>query len=175
MYPIGFIKKAHGIKGEIVFVHEEGAPPEVNDLLYVKSSRGDYEPIRIEAIRPNGKAGSGLFFVLFSGISNRSEAETLQDLVLFSPTEPLQRTDQNEEDESALIFGCEGYQLEDEASGISGYITGVMDNPAHPIFEVQLRAQLLLVPAVEAYIAEIDHDAQVVYAQGLDAFFGLED
>ena len=176
MYPIGFIKKAHGIKGEIVFVHEEGAPPEMDGLFYFKSSRGDFEPVRIEAIRPNGKAGSGLFFVLFSGIKSRSEAEALHGLVLYSPTEPVSEPEPDEEEAAfQLLLSCEGYQLEDPENGISGFITGVMENPAHPIFEVQLSSEILLVPVVEAYIAEIDHENETVRAQNLDAFFGSDD
>lgn len=175
MYPIGFIKKAHGIKGEIVFVHEEGAPPEMDGLFYFKSSRGDFEPVRIEAIRPNGKTGSGLFFVLFSGITSRSEAEALHGLVLYSPTEPVSVPEPDEEEAAfQLLLSCEGYQLEDPQNGIIGFISGVMENPAHPIFEVQLSSGILLVPVVEAYITEIDHENDTVLAQNLDAFFGTD-
>ena len=176
MYPIGFIKKAHGIKGEIVLVHEEGAPPEMHGLFFFKSSRGDYEPVRIEAIRPNGRPGSGMFFVLFSGITNRSEAETLQGLVLYSSTEP-EAIAQPDEEEVYMqeLHSCEGYQIEDTANGISGYIIDVMETPAHPVFEIQLPSALLLVPVVDAYISTIDHEEQQVSAQNLDAFFDTEE
>lgn len=142
-------------------------------FFFLKSSRGDFEPVRIDAIRPNGKAGSGLFFVLFSGISSRSQAEELQNLVLYSQTEPEPDPDSpDEDDDFQVLLSCEGYHLEDPENNISGYITAVLENPAHPIFEIQLESELLLVPVVEAYIAEIDHENQLVVAQNLDAFFG---
>ena len=43
-----------------------------------------------------------------------------------------------------------------------------MDNPAHSILEAKIGKGALLIPFVDEYVSEVDHDKRIVRCQNLD-------
>lgn len=171
MYNIGYIKKAHGIKGEVVYIHESDYLPEENELLYIKMHNGDFRPFRIEQIKAAPALSDSSFFVLFSGTASRTDAEGLKGLTVYSETEPV--FDEDPSDDEPTVFDCESFTIKDESQPIEGIITGVEENPAHPLLIALIGQTELMIPAVDAYITGIDYKKGHITAQNLEALLEI--
>jgi ribosomal 30S subunit maturation factor RimM len=156
MFETGFIQKAHGIKGEVVYIHESDHPLSENQLLTIQQRSGDLAMVRISRLRPAGNESS--FFVLFAGIDNRSDAESLKGLRVFSSQPPPETSSEDDEPD---IFSCAGYTITDADSGIQGTVSGITENPAHPIIEAGFGSLRVLIPAAD--------DRKQIQAHNLEA------
>lgn len=169
MYRIGTVSKAHGTRGEVVLITDSGLPPAENEVLFFKNERGDFVPVRALETRTIEKNNKISFFVLFTGITDRSEAESLRGSEVFSETAPP--VDDGYDDG---LPDCEGYQLLDENGNIAGTVAEVIDNPAHPLLRIARSGHPdFLVPAVEEYISMIDHDTETVTGTNLEGLMEL--
>ena len=61
-----------------------------------------------------------------------------------------------ETEEETFLDELIGYEILDSASGKSGTITGYMDIPDNPLFEIETGGKKILIPAREELILEID-------------------
>lgn len=165
MFKIGIITKAHGTKGEVVLTTNSGLEPPPNEVLYIKRL-GEFEPVRIKSLRTIKKGNTVSFFVLFKGIADRTAAEQLKNLELYSETEP----DLGVEDNEPSIFDCEGYRVQDDNGKLFGYVREIMENPAHPIIVVHDDglARQFMIPAVEVFIIEVNHDEETITGINLE-------
>lgn len=76
--------------------------------------------------------------------------------------------------EEALDGGDElvGFEVHDRTLGFIGRVTGLADNPAHPLLQVESedRREAVLIPCVDAFIVSIDEQARRI---DVDAPAGL--
>lgn len=165
----GTIVRVHGMAGMVVF-ESESVIPESGDLFLVEQSGRDLRPYRVEKASPVGKAGRQLFFLKFVDIDSRSAAEAMKGFRVYE--NPGSVYCRNPEAEPAGT-DITDYTVTDAGSGLEGYVTEVIDNPAHPLLQVQLDAALILVPFVDAYITGIDHKNKRITARNLDMFTDL--
>jgi ribosomal 30S subunit maturation factor RimM len=181
MFRTGELTKAHGIRGELVFLSDSGLAPEPDELLYLQLPGGTQLPHRVAGSRPAMAHGEDAFFVLFYGIDSRTKAESLKDAEVFSLNEPpeaeVPETEMLEEGLSAELQDCEDYRILDEAAGLEGRIEALEENPAHPILRARFKAAKaeVLIPAVDAYIIAVNHDDAIVYGRDLPLFIELAD
>lgn len=176
MFLVGEIAKAHGIRGEVVFLSHSGVAPEQDELFYLKTPGGHQLPHRVLRSRPAMAHGEDAFFVLFYGIDSRSKAELLKTAEVFSLAEPPSEPSAYAEDELlARLQPCEGYRITDEAAGLTGRIEAVEENPAHPLLKARFDgiAEPVLIPGVEAFIIGIQHDDALVRGRDLQLFVAL--
>ncbi len=167
MFKIGTVSKSHGTHGDVVIRSETGDTILSAELLYLQTREGDFLPVRVKKIRPAVK--DSMFFVLFTEISSRNEAEEIRNLELFTTDESLipEPEEPDMDDPLHAAFSCTGYKLLDENGEVAGIIDTAIDNPAHPLLVVQHASddpapEQFLVPFVNAYIVEIDDEAQTV-------------
>jgi 16S rRNA processing protein RimM len=165
---IARIGKVHGLDGTVRLHVDEDAETiiEKDVLLHLKTRRGDLIPARIIEFRVEIKRNSRLFFVKFDRIADRSEAEQFQDTPVLADTglrPPKPDTD-----------SIEGFEIVDETGAI-GIVTGLMQNPAHPIIEAEIQSQYgtLLIPWVDEYVVSIDKKQKKVICQNLDQLINL--
>lgn len=165
----GSIVRVHGTAGMVVF-ESESVIPGSGDLFLVQQSGRDLRPYRVEKAAPAGKAGRHLFFLKFVDIDNRSAAEALKGFRVYeNPGAVYSRIPEDEPDSEDLT----DYTVTDTGSGLKGYVSEVIDNPAHPLLQVQLDSALILVPLVDAYITGIDHKNRRITARNLEMFTDL--
>jgi 16S rRNA processing protein RimM len=165
----GTIVRVHGMAGMVVF-ESESVIPESGDLFLVEQSGRDLRPYRVEKASPAGKAGRQLFFLKFVDIDSRSAADALKGFrVLENPGSVYARIPEAGPAGDDLT----DYTVTDAGSGLEGYVSEVIDNPAHPLLQVQLDTALILVPLVDAYITGIDHKKKRITARNLDMFTDL--
>jgi 16S rRNA processing protein RimM len=167
MFRIGIINKAHGTRGEVVVTTESDSEPPQNQIIYLKNRSGDFIPARVQELRTIDKSNKISFFVLFTGIADRSSAESLKGMELYVDQLPDSII---QPDETPDIFSCEGYQVQDSTGACIGWIDEVLDNPAHPIFSVShpVEGYSFLIPVVSEYITDINHDTEMVTGKNLE-------
>lgn len=167
MFRIGVISKAHGTRGEVVVTTESDAEPPQNQIIYLKNRIGDFIPTRIQQLRTIDKSNKISFFVLFTGIADRSKAESLKGMELYVDELPDSFM---QPDDIPDVFDCEGYELLDSTGAGMGWIDEVLDNPAHPLFKVShpVEGYSFFIPVVSEYITDINHKTQTVKGKNLD-------
>ncbi len=168
MVDTGIIKKAHGVKGEVLYLDDAATSPETGELFYIKQPGGDFRPLRVEKVRSSGSSNSS-FFVLFFGIETRTQAEELSGLNLYTDRpERLSALHAIEEAETEPdIFDAVGYRITDPESGLEGQINEVSENPAHPLLHAEINGSQILIPFAESWITDVNHDTKQVTAVNL--------
>ncbi len=168
---IGRIGRPRGLDGVVRFMPNdiflEGLFDET-DLFYVRDSRSDLVPVRIQNLHIESKKNQQSFFVKFDMITDRASAEEAQNRLLFIESRYLNDLQPAVETDDSVI----GYTIRYMDADF-GVVLDIMDNPAHPILEVKVDAGTILIPMVDEYIEQTDHDQHVLVCKNLDQL--LED
>ncbi|MGK7369249.1 MAG: ribosome maturation factor RimM [Candidatus Halalkalibacterium sp. M3_1C_030] len=168
---IGHIARSHGVKGEVLIISEVNAPQlfEEIDLAHIQNVRGDLIPARIESFRVQEKNNRLSFFVKFEHVSDRNQAEELKSYPVYVLRE---KAESLMEDDEAVDYT--EFKIKDDQEKSIGTITGVIENPAHPILEVLTdNREKLLIPFVDEYISSVDEDQGIIYCQNLEQLTNL--
>lgn len=162
---IGRIGKAHGLTGDVRVRISDESTHLLNkkSLFYLKTRRGDLIPARISELRSEQKRNQRSFFVKFDRIADRLQAESFQDTPVYVDSDLVA-------DKPVESFGnITGYSVTDE-NGPVGIVKGIIENPAHPIIEVEMTDQNnknLLIPWVDEYVISVDKYDQHMECQNL--------
>jgi len=163
---VGYIARSHGTDGKVLIVSEVNVPHlfEEIDLAHIQNARGDLIPARIESARVQQKNNRLSFFVKFEHVSDRNQAEKLKGFPVFVSRE-----------KTAPLFEQQGepdyttFTIVDRENEIEGYISEVIDNPAHPLLQVITEnREKFLVPFVDEYIVRINEDEKVIQCRNLN-------
>lgn len=164
---IARIGKVHGLDGTVRFHLKDEHEPliELNSILYLQNRRGDFIPARVMDIRVEKKRNKRLFFVKFDRIADRSEAEQFLERPVYAKPELIKP------DLESSMHNITGFEIVDN-SGLVGIVSGVMENPAHPIIEAEIvkrhKKEMLLIPWVDEYVNSIDTEHEIVLCHNLD-------
>lgn len=168
MYEIGRIGRPRGLDGWLRFDPSDTRSAHFiteTPVVYIKNSRSGFQPLRILDFYTEQKRNDTTFFVKFDMITTRSEAEAVKDKTLYSDHfEPGE--------DSALPGGDEpditGYKVFREGvSETAGYVLDLVENPAHSILEIKIGNGSLLIPFVDEYIADVDHQNRRILCRNL--------
>ena len=161
---IGRIGKARGLDGVVRFLPENNLTDDLlspGTIVYIKNERSDLVPMRTESVHREKKNNQLTFFVKFDLIASRTDADAVTDKAVYTDKEiePVSK----KTDEPDLT----GYDVisNDE---IFGSVLDLMSNPAHSILEVKTETGALLIPLVDEFVDQIDHQKKVVYCKNLD-------
>ncbi|MEX1063260.1 MAG: ribosome maturation factor RimM [Balneolaceae bacterium] len=166
---IARIGKVHGLEGSVRLQLSEEAEQfiEEGNLLYLKNRRGDLVPARIIDVRVEMKRNMRSFFVKFDRIADRSQAALFQDTPVYTDYPP------ETESPSFDAGRMEGFEVRDRAGHV-GTVTGLMQNPAHPILVVKDKDEnSILVPWVDMYVLSVDTDNHIVTCRNIDQLKSL--
>lgn len=135
---VGRIGKPHGVKGD-VFISLTSDVPQRQSVgaEFVVITGGVEKRLVIESIRPQ----QDRFVVHFEGLNDRSDAEKLTNKFLFAA--PI------DDDEALWVHQLIGSLVVDVEGNTWGTCTGVLNNPAHEILEIE-GGLLVPVPFVES-------------------------
>jgi 16S rRNA processing protein RimM len=153
---VGFLSKAHGLKGEIVVEtltdHPEGTfVPGVVVRLADSSGRvpdADLPPLRIQAARPF-KQG---YIVAFGGVESRNEAEALRGRYLLRDVSELEPPSEGEFFYHQLL-GLEVFTRDGTALG---RIREVYELSPVDILEVRGEGRETMIPFRDEIVVEVD-------------------
>lgn len=163
---IGRIGRPRGLEGIVRFMPNQNFNDDLfdrADLYYMKNERSDLVPSRIESVHVEAKRNHQSFFVKFDMIANRTDAEDAQNKAVFIKTEMFDEVAKPADDDDSYI----GYTIQFDGEEF-GEVLDVMMNPAHPILEVKHGAGTILIPMVEEYVEDTDHENGIIFCINLD-------
>ncbi len=152
VYKIGQLGKPHGYRGEITFSFTTDVWDRVDAEYLILMIDGILVPFFLDEYRFRGEHSALLRF------EGRDSAEALQDIVGAEVYFPYSLTPNDDEGEYTWKY-FEGFRVIDDEAGDLGTISRVDDTTVNTIFE--LRAGVLI-PAVEEFISEIDHQGRTI-------------
>ncbi len=167
-FPIGYIAKPHGLRGEMIIETEEG----FEDVL-VKS---DYLLVEIEG-------GLVPFFVSKDGINFRtptSIALTFDDLDSADKVRPLcgckiflHKDDSQKQVASDELNELIGFTVFDQERGKLGEIIWVDDFSGNVVLTIQYGSHEILIPLSDELITKYDEEKKEIYLECPDGLVDL--
>lgn len=161
---IGYIRRAHGIKGRVLVESLTDNPSRFETLsdVYVEIG-GTRRPFRLE----NCSAASNGWLVKFEGVDDRNEAESLKGGYLQIETGDLPELEEG----SYHVIDLTGVEVYTTTGELLGTLIEVLKYPANDIWIVEGDRGRLMLPAIRDVIKKVDIPGKRVEVELLD---GLE-
>ena len=168
---VGHIVRSQGLKGELKVLFETESPEIVGQLsmVYLRNERGDFYPCRIANLRVEGKGNKISFFVQFDHIADRTSAEALKNRALFVEQQIASALFSETDEEDTLL----DYEVLNDQNESIGLVIDVMDSGAQILLTVATTSGSLLIPFVDEYVVEVNHEMKMVRCQNLKQLEGL--
>tara|TARA_R110000868_G_scaffold306734_1_gene568015 strand:- start:47049 stop:47591 length:543 start_codon:yes stop_codon:yes gene_type:complete len=162
---IAHIARSQGLKGELKVLFEIDSVEAIEQILvvYLRSDRGDFYPCRIANLRVEGKGNKISFFVQFENIADRTSAEALKNKAVFIETTLAEQLFSDEAEEENLI----DYEILNDRNKSIGLVIDFMDSGAQVVVTVATNSGSLLIPIVDEFVTEIDHQTKIIRCQNL--------
>jgi 16S rRNA processing protein RimM len=145
------VARAHGVRGELRLKLYNPESSAIQAGVELRLRRGDGE-VRTAVVSKARVVKDGLLVAL-EGLGDRDSAEALRGAEVSVDSDALPALDEGEFYAYQLV-GCE--VLEAESGAARGRVTGLIDNAAHPLLQVELQGARWLLPFVDAYVREVD-------------------
>lgn len=154
--PIGRIRKAHGIRGEVSVDYYADSPGLLNEGVYLR--RSSETPVFYEVV--SFRAHHGALLIRFKSIPDRTAAEHLRGFELLIPKDRLPEPD----DDSIYIheiLGLSVYAVDENGTEtLWGAIEDVADIAGQEIWTISLSGKEdVLFPVTSEFILAFDIDA----------------
>ncbi len=147
----GKIVNTHGIAGEVKVVHWCDSPEYLLgfDTLYL-----DGAPVKVRSARVHKQN----VLLHLEGVEDINAAMRLKDKIL-----SIRRDDAPLPEGQHFLADLYGITVQDAQSGeVLGTIQDILTPPAHPIYVVQGGVREYMIPAVPAFIKNVDMEAGVM-------------
>ena len=147
---VGYVAKAHGLRGEVVIRTFDPASQVLFDVerVWVRRRDGTELELRIEDARSTAKE----LIVAFEEIRGREEAEALVGATVFVLREELEAPKQGEYFQGDLL----GLQAVSEDGRPLGKVEEIWTTGEVPTLVIRQRDEELLVPFAEDFVGEVD-------------------
>lgn len=150
MVMVGEIVRPHGLAGAVKVRATTDDPQRFSLLEDVKLLRdgrtlGEYRVTRVQI-------GKGEVFVKFQGVDDRNQAETLRGAGLMIPREARVRAAADQYYHFEII----GLPVYTATGELLGEIVDIETFPAHDVWVIRHGERQHLVPAVKAFIKDVD-------------------
>ncbi len=164
VYKIGQLGKPHGVKGEITFSFTTDVWDRVDADYLVLKVDGILVPFFLEEYRFRGEHSALLKFVDLDSV------EAIQEFSGIDVFFPYTLTP--DDDDSDYTWGYfEGFRIIDSKAGDLGLIARTDESTVNVLFELESG---MLIPAVDAFIQDIDHEARIIRMQLPDGLVEIE-
>jgi len=155
IFAIGKIIKALRVGGELLF----DCPCEIFDNEYFKYFILDIDGIFVPFFIDEYKIISEKSVIVkIDGIYNQNEAKFLAGKTVFAPIKFLNKV---KAEESGIEYFI-NFQIFDKNYGFLGKIADIDQTTANILMVVQSENREILIPFVESYIIDIDHDTKII-------------
>jgi 16S rRNA processing protein RimM len=135
-YLVGRVRRAHGIRGELVVETLTDAPDAIfaaGRRVYVGTPDGDLAPGLREMRVAHATPFKGGLIVAFDGISDRTTAESWRDRTLLVPEDEIAPPD----DDEMFIHDLVGMRVVRASGAAIGEVAEVFELPQGLVFEVR--------------------------------------
>jgi len=148
---LGTISKTHGVRGDLIIrITDPSFEPDENwESLFLQID-GILVPFFIASLYAP-KADE--WFICFDDYDNKDSAQNLVGSPVWIHKDCIAAVE-----EEISMDELTGYALINAKTGKQGLITDFMDIPGNPVFEVSFEGDIILVPAQDDLIEEIDQE-----------------
>ena len=155
---IGTIVAPFGLRGELKVFSLSDIPDRFAQLETVYLGP-DYQPFRIESVRP---FKGTMVLLKLPGINSATDAEPLREHDIFIPVEDLAKLPPDEYYQHDIL----GLQVIRLDGGPVGTITDIMPTGGNDVYVVKSpEGKQFLIPAVKAIVKQIDLVRRVMYIE----------
>jgi 16S rRNA processing protein RimM len=162
---VGTITRSHGLDGSLkVNVQITGFPALERDEPVFILLQGGPVPFFVEECN---QVSSGKLVLKLEDVDSLEQAEKLVGNEVLLERAKL---DAPEHDASNELIGC---KVVDSKKGEIGSVSGIMDNPQHPILEIEFNGKTILVPWVEEIITAVDIGGRIISISAPDGLIDL--
>lgn len=161
LYPIGYVSKTHGIKGELNIKLDTSYNPEDFRFLVFELD-STFIPFQIYESRGNGLDSR---LVSLEDIKTVEEAKQFVGKTVYVLLSELrEHPDYNPDEEQSLYLSdLIGYDLLDENRKLLGKVIGYNDDTENYLLEIELPDnRKIYVPFVEDWILELNQDDKIL-------------
>lgn len=161
LYPIGYVAKTHGIKGELNIVLD--TPHEPGDFRFlVFDMDATFVPFPIVSARGQGVANR---LVSLDDVDTVDEAKKFVGKTAYVLRRELQQHDDNDnnDDNGLYLSDLVGFKVTDENGDPIGTVTGYNDDTQNFLFEVERPdGKKVYIPYVEDWVTMFDPDKRTI-------------
>ena len=154
VFHIGRLGKPHGVRGEITFMFTDDVFDRVDADYLIIEVDGILVPFFIDEYRFKSNETA---LMVFDGITTVEQARELTNCEVFFPRSLSDHTEE-EMTWSELV----GYQVTDIHEGMIGKIVDVDDSTENVLFYVDHKGKMILLPAADDLIIEINNEDKVI-------------
>lgn len=145
---VGRIRRAHGLKGEMIMDVLTDFPERITRGKHVYVGE-THNPQQISSVRPH----DNLLLISFKGIDNKDDLDRYRNLMVFIKTEGLPELPEDEYYHHDLI----GLTVIDEQQEVLGTLVEIMETGANDVYVIEdSNTNEILIPAVAEFILSID-------------------
>lgn len=155
---MGRIGKPHGVMGEVKVVPETDDPQRFDDLktVYVGERPEQVQAREVVSVRHQHTKRGLTVLLKLASVEDREAAASLRGLYVFAHEDDLPPL----EDDEYYLHDLIGLRVQTEAGETVGTVDDILEMPGNEVLVVaRPGAADVLIPAVSAFIAEIDFDA----------------
>jgi len=160
---VGFIRRPHGIKGEVLMEVHTDFPEriKVNTTVFVSD---EYKPVVIASRRRHAKG----LIIRFRGIKNPEQAGLYRNTWVYVPTADRPALPEGEYYHHQLI----GLNVITDKGQNLGMLVNVMETGANDVYSVQdANGNEILLPAIPSVVLDIDLVERQMHVHLLDGLF----
>jgi len=151
---LGVVTGTHGLRGDLkvrLFTDEPSALLDAREI-YLRGRQGELTVCRVAAV----KTHKGSVLLRLQGLENIDAVQTLVGCEVLMPRGELPVL----ADDEFYWFELEGLSVTDRRCGDLGVLEEMFTTSAHDIYVVRGRYGEVLIPAVAAFVVEIDRDGR---------------
>jgi 16S rRNA processing protein RimM len=154
---LGYIAKAHGIKGEVKAVFD------VHDLneyrrvktLYLARGNDPLRPYQVEKLRVHNQKE---IILTLAESQDRETADLLRGSTIYYPEADLPALPPGH----FYYFQVIGYRVVDAQRGPLGRVKDFLDGTSHDFMAMAYQGKEVLIPITDAFVGLADHEAQTI-------------
>lgn len=147
---VGSIDKTHGTKGELRITLTSDKP--INEWAFLEI-QGKPVPFKVESFSPTFEDGA---IIKLRGIDKMEQAEPFVGYIILLPKGKRRKGEVYTEDDFT------GFSLVDEKLGEIGVVESIEEFPNQLLIKTTYNGNEVLIPAVEAFIAEINEETRTI-------------
>ena len=166
-YLVGRVRRAHGIRGELVVESLTDEPDAVfasGRRVFVGSAAGEprHPPRELHVIRSSPFKGG--LIVAFEGLADRNAAELLREATLLVPDGEVAPPGEDE----MFIHDLVGMRVAHANGEAIGEVSEVFELPQGLVMEVKRASDTVMLPFDEHTVTEVDAAARVITVDPLE-------